>query len=189
MSQSADAMHRYQVAAARPGIAERVVDRDARAHERSCFLGRQLTCNQGHCFRRCDHVLGISAIEIEASDFAIHAHGEITTPTRFAYETMSAVPAYADALTFFPLRHIAANRIDASGNFMTRHSWILQTGPKSLFDEHVAVANPARLHFHANLAGARLGNLAFHQFPSATRFADLRRFHFLIHELRRRSWF
>jgi hypothetical protein len=47
-------------------------------------------------------VLGISAIEIEARDFAIDAHREIAAPAMFAHETMSAMPAYADALAFFP---------------------------------------------------------------------------------------
>jgi len=40
MSQSADAVHRDHVAPARARIAERVIDGDARAHERPCFLGR-----------------------------------------------------------------------------------------------------------------------------------------------------
>jgi len=96
---------------------------------------------------------------------------------------MSAVPAYADTLTVLPLRNVAANRIDASGDFMTRHPWILQTGPKSVFDQNVAVANAARLHFHADLAGARFGDFAFHQFKIPAGLADLRRFHFLTHEL------
>ena len=98
---------------------------------------------------------------------------------------MSAMPAHADALTFLPFRDVAADRIDASRDFMTRHARILKPGPQTLFDEHIAVANAARLHFHANLAGARLRDIAFHQFKISTGFADLRRFHFLIHKSNR----
>src|SRR5712691_8785157 len=93
---------------------------------------------------------------------------------------MPAMPADADALTFFPLRDVAADRIDASRDFMTRHPRILKPGPETLFDEHIAVANAARLHFHANLPSAWLRDFAFHQFPISTGFADLRRLHFHI---------
>src|SRR5205814_2297169 len=102
MSQPADAVHRHNVATARTRIAERVVNGDARAHEWSCFFRRQLIRNQRHRRHRRDHVLSISAIEIDTGDFAIYAHGEIAAPALFADKTMPAVPAYADALTFLP---------------------------------------------------------------------------------------
>jgi hypothetical protein len=59
-------------------------------------------------------------------------------------------PAYADALTFLPFRDVAADRIDASRDFMTRHTRILKPGPQTLFDDHIAVANAARLHLDAH---------------------------------------
>jgi hypothetical protein len=76
---------------------------------------------------------------------------------------MSAMPAYADALTLFPFRDVAADLIDASRDFMTRHTRITKPGPQTLFDGHIAVANAARLHFHANLPSIRLRDVAFHQ--------------------------
>jgi hypothetical protein len=72
------------------------------------------------------------------------------------------MPAYADALVFFPLRDIAADRIDASRDFMTRHPRILKPGPETLFDDKIAVTNAARLYFHANLPNAGLWDFAFH---------------------------
>jgi hypothetical protein len=54
---------------------------------------------------------------------------------------MSSMPAHADALTFLPFLHVVADCIDASPDFMTRHTRILKPGPKTLFDEHIAVAN------------------------------------------------
>jgi hypothetical protein len=96
---------------------------------------------------------------------------------------MSAMPAYADALTLLPFNDISADRIDASADFMTRHTRILNSGPQTLFNEHVAVANAARLHFHADLAGARLRDVAFHQFKIPAGFADLGRLHFRIHKI------
>jgi hypothetical protein len=72
------------------------------------------------------------------------------------------MPAYADALTFSPFRDVVADCIDAAGDFMTRDAGILKPGPETLLDDKIAVANAARLHFHANLLSARLRHVAFH---------------------------
>src|ERR1051325_6413200 len=57
---------------------------------------------------------------------------------------------------------------------MTRYARILDSGPQAIFDKHIAVANAACFHFHADLSGAWLGNIAFDQFPISVRFSDLR---------------
>ena len=74
--------------------------------------------------------------------------------------------------------HEIAGRIDAACNLVTRHARKLKPRPDTLLNEHIAVANATRLHFHANLPGAWLRNIAFHQFPIPARFTDLRRLHF-----------
>jgi hypothetical protein len=73
---------------------------------------------------------------------------------------MSAVPAYANALTFLPFRDVVTDRIDASRDFMTRHTRILKPGPETLLYDEIAVANAAGFHFHTNLLSARLGDIA-----------------------------
>lgn len=40
--------------------------------------------------------------------------------------------------------------------FMTRDGRIFKTGPETVLNQHVAVANPACFNFHPNLAGARI---------------------------------
>jgi hypothetical protein len=96
---------------------------------------------------------------------------------------MPTMPAHANSLTLIPNGDAAANRVDASRDFMTRHTRILNSGPQALFHKHIAVANAAGFHFHADLSGAWLRNVTFHQFPISARFADLRRLHFHIHEV------
>src|SRR5207253_10128615 len=100
---------------------------------------------------------------------AMYTTSEIPAPTVFADETMTAMPAYADVLTFLPFRDVAAERIDASRDFMTRHTRILEPEPQTLFDEHIAVANAARLHFHTNLPSAGLRDFAFRNFKWSIR--------------------
>src|SRR5207249_1058405 len=177
VSQSANAVHGHDVASPRARMAQRVEYGDARAHERPGFLRRQFIRNRRQRRRRRDHMLGIPAVEIDARDLAIGAHCEIAAPALFALEAMSTVPPDTDAPTLFPASDAAADRIDPPGDFMARHTGILNPGPETFFDEHVAVANAARLHLHANLSRARLRDVAFYQFPISAWFADLRRLH------------
>src|SRR4051812_46839360 len=131
-----------------------------------------------YCFRSDDQVLSVAAVEIDPGDLALHAHREIAAPAWVANKTMTAMPADSDWLTLRPWHDIASDRVDATGNFMTRHTWILNARPQTVLHQDIAVANATRLHFHANLSRARLRNFAFHQFKIPAGFADLRRLHF-----------
>src|SRR6266508_1035024 len=177
MPESADAVHGDDLSGARTRMAQRVVDRDARTHQGTRFLGRQCFGNRREGFRPCDHVFGVSAVEVEASDLSMHAHGEVPAPARCADETMSTMPAHTHALPFIPCGDVVADGIDVSRDFMTWHTWIRKPRPETFFDKHVAVANAARVYFHAHLPSARLRNHTLDQFPLSTRLTDLRRLH------------
>ena len=183
MSQSSNAMYRYHVAAPRARISQRVVHGDACTHERSCFRRWQFVRNRCHCRRWRNHILGISAVKIDARNLAIDAHSEIAAPALFADEIMSAMPAYAHALAFFPFCNPVADCIDAPGDLMTGHTRILKSGPQTFFNENVAVTNAARFYFHADLSGVWLWNVAFDEFKVSTRFTDLRCLHFRAHKM------
>src|SRR5947208_15805106 len=101
MSEPADAMHCHDVAAPRARIAQRVVHGDACTHERSRFLRWQFVRNRCHCRRWRNHILGISAVEIDARNLAIDAHSQIASPALFTDEIKSAMPAYSTPLAFF----------------------------------------------------------------------------------------
>src|SRR5436190_2147338 len=93
---------------------------------------------------------------------------------------MPAVPADAHALALFPVRDAITQGIDAPRDFVAWHTGILKSRPQTVFDEDIAVADATRVHFHANLSGARLGNVAFNQLKIPTGFTDLCSFHFRI---------
>jgi hypothetical protein len=94
---------------------------------------------------------------------------------------MAAMPADANALPFMPCGDVVADGIDASGDFMPWHAGILQPRPETVLDKYVAVANAARLDFHAHVPGARLRNTMLDQFPLSTRLTYLRRLHCCRH--------
>src|SRR5689334_14966179 len=177
MAQPADAVNRDDVSSASAGVPQCVVDRHPRAHEWSSFFSRNFIRDRRERTCRCDHVLRISTVEVNASHFAIDAHGEIAATTLLAHEIMKAVPTDTNSLPDGPRRDVVAERVDASSDLMTRHTRILKSRPDSVFDEHVAVTDTTRLNFHAHLCGARFGNVALDQFPVSTCTAYLRCFH------------
>src|SRR5206468_11879439 len=129
---------------------------DARAHERTCFFRGQFIGNRRERGRGCNHVLGVTAVEIDACHLAIHTHREVTAPALFALEAMATVPAYADALPNLPLRDAVADRVDAASNLMAWYTGVFKARPQSVFDKHVTMANPARLDLQPHLPQTRL---------------------------------
>jgi hypothetical protein len=95
---------------------------------------------------------------------------------------MTAMPADAYALLWPPCAHVVADGIDVSRNFMPGHTGILQARPETVFDKHVAMANAARLDFHAYVPGAGLRDFALDHFPVSPGLADLRRLHCCRHD-------
>ena len=95
---------------------------------------------------------------------------------------MAAMPAYTHALPFLPCGDVVADGIDASGDFMPWHAGILHPRPETVLDKYVAVANAARLDFHAYVPGAGLRDLALDHFPVSPGLADLRRLHCCRHD-------
>ena len=81
-----------------------------------------------------------------------------------------------------PLRDAGADGVDSSGDFVTRHTWILQAGPETILHDHVAVADAAGFDVHADLARTGFGEGALDQFPITASFADLCGFHRGSHE-------
>src|SRR2546426_6800857 len=137
MPESADAVHGDDLSGARTRMAQRVVDRDARTHKGPRFLGGQCVGNRREGFRPCDHVFGVSAVEVDTSDLALHAHREVPPPARVAHETMAAMPADAHALSWPPGAHVVTDGIDVSRDFIPGHTGILKSRPETVFDKHV----------------------------------------------------
>src|SRR6185369_16007354 len=160
MSKPANSMNGNKLSRASARVSQRVVDRDARAHEWPCFLRRQFVGDRGKRWCRRDHVLSVASIEIDAGHLAIDAHREVAAPAWFADETVSAVPAYADSLPGLPRGDGFAECVDASGDFVTRDARILKPRPLTFFDKSITVADAARFYLHANLSRSRLRDIA-----------------------------
>ena len=87
------------------------------------------------------------------------------------------MPSDSYPLTGLPQRHVGADRIDASGNFMARHARILKSRPLSFLDERVTVADTAGFHLDAHLPAPGLRNRALDDFEITSWLTDLNGFH------------
>src|SRR5258708_12337668 len=102
MSETANPLYRDKVARTRAGVAQGIEDRHARTHERSCFFRGYLVRNSRKCFRRCDHVFGVSAIIVDTRHLAINAHGQVAASPFLTHKIMAAIPPYPNGTARFP---------------------------------------------------------------------------------------
>ena len=65
---SAQTQHRDDIAGSRRAVAQRIVSRDARAHQRRGFHGRQIVRHQRHRDGRRHHVIRVTAVKRNAGD-------------------------------------------------------------------------------------------------------------------------
>src|SRR5262249_16441516 len=112
----------------------------------------------------CHHVLGIAPIASKASDLLPLAIDEIAFPATITGETVSAVPAHADALAVLPGGDTGANLVDAPHYLMTGDAGVRDAGPETVLDQVIAVANAARFDLDADLIRSRLGKRPLHRF-------------------------
>jgi hypothetical protein len=102
---------------------------------------------------------------------------EIAAPARIANEAMAPMPANTHSLARLPLADVWTDCINASGDFVSWDTRVLNGRQKSFFDEHITVANAARLDLDAHLTTIGLRNGTFNKFEVSTRFANLNGFH------------
>jgi hypothetical protein len=86
---------------------------------------------------------------------------------------VSAVPADANALSFFPRGNAVADLINDAHDFVPGNAWIFNSGQHAFFREHIAVTHATGLNFNAHFASAGFGNLTFHDLKGTAGFANL----------------
>jgi hypothetical protein len=107
-----------------------------------------------------NHVLSVTAIVVDAGNFAIDAHREISAPAFIADEIVSTVPADADALTQSPRSDVITNRIDPPRDFVTGNPRILN-GQNTFLDDGIAMTDSARFNLQKNFAWFGFRNVTF----------------------------
>src|SRR5262249_3712028 len=144
---------------------------------RLCFHMRERVWSGCQCLDWRHHVFLISAVITDTADFLVLAMPEITSPALAASVVVTAMPAHAHALSFFPRGNAGPDFINDAGHFVPGDARVLYSRHHAFFREHVAVANATSLNFDAYLPCAGLRNLTLHDFKGGAGFADLRRLH------------
>jgi hypothetical protein len=76
-------------------------------------------------------------------------------------------------LALCPSNNAFANRINNSGDFMSRNPRVLNARPHSLLGQGIAVADATGVDLYTHVSDAGLRDLAFNEFKGATSVTDL----------------
>jgi hypothetical protein len=76
---------------------------------------------------------------------------------------MPPVPAYSDALSYFPAENARAYGVNHAGNFVPWNARVRDAWSRAFFSVFVTMANAASLHFDADKTRSRLRDFVFHQ--------------------------
>jgi len=178
MAEPSYALHGYEIAGARTRIAKRIENCDAGTKQGRGLGGRKFVWDGGDSLGRGDHVFLITAVVADGGDLFVLAIHEIAAAAGVAGEIMTAVPSDARALAGFPVSDVGAYSVDATGDFVSGNTWILEAGPMAFLYERVAVTDTAGLDFDPDLLAGGFGNVSFDEFEITAGLADLDSFHF-----------
>ena len=80
-------------------------------------------------------MFGVTAIERNSGrEQRYISRKEIAAPAMVAVSAVSTMPANPNPLTILPWLHSFTDKIDNSDDFMSRHTRILNTWPRSILD-------------------------------------------------------
>src|SRR5215470_13958394 len=102
MPEPPDALDGNNISGPGAAMAQRVERSNAGTHQRARFGGIQPVRDCREPFGGSEHVLLIAAIKVDPRNFLVVARNEIALATGRAGEVVTAVPADADSLPFFP---------------------------------------------------------------------------------------
>ncbi len=177
VTESANALHRDQIAGESAAVPQRVVGGDSSAEQWSRFGILQAIGHRSQCFNRRDHVLLISAVIADAGDHHILTIGKVAAPALDTGIVLTAMPADSDTLPFLPRRNTRTQFIDDADYLMSGNAWILNSRPSAFFGEHVTVANTTSLDFDPHLTWTGFRNFALDDAEVCASFRDLRYLH------------
>jgi hypothetical protein len=98
---------------------------------------------------------------------------KVTTAARIAVTAVPAVPADSDPVALCPSSYAFADRVDDSGDFMSRHPRVPDARPCSLLGHGIAVADATSIDLYTHVSSDGLCDLAFNEFKGATGLSDL----------------
>ncbi|SPE28870.1 hypothetical protein SBA2_410053 [Acidobacteriia bacterium SbA2] len=160
VAQTANTLHRHQVARQRPTVPQRVVGGNSGAQQWCSFDVAQTVRYRRQGLDGSHHELLVPTVIADARDFHIAAIAEVSAPAGVARSVMAAVPAHANTLALLPGGNTRTEFINNARDLVPGNSGILNAWPQAILGEHVTVADPTGLHLDAYVTCAGRGNFA-----------------------------
>src|SRR5215831_14696866 len=162
VAEPAEAEDRDEVARPGTAVAQRVERCHAGAHQRRGVWRGQLRGHPCEGRRRGDQVVGVAAVERDASHLRAGLAGEKVAATAVvAGEAVPGVPTDADALAGLPpLRDVLAHGVDHTDHLVPRDARKGDAGPLALLGKDIAVADAAGLDLDPHGPWSRVGDRA-----------------------------
>src|SRR5581483_515353 len=112
-------------------------------------------------FRRSNHIIRITTVEMQRGHLAINTRKEIASKTVYAMAASPTEPADTNSLSGFPPIDTGADGINDAGDFMTRNTRIGYAWHKVLFNDCIAVTDSTGLNFDSDCSRVWFRNVAF----------------------------
>lgn len=130
---------------------------DTGAEERSRLGETDSVGDCGEPLGGGDEVFGVATVVDDARNLGALTCGEFPPATGLANGTMTAEPADTDTPSHGPVLDPIPEGIDDAGDFVARDARVGEPREQALFCYGVAMADSAGFDFHADLAGAGIG--------------------------------
>jgi len=98
---------------------------------------------------------------------------KVAAAARVAIAAVSAMPADADSLAWCPSNDACPDRVNNSGDLMSRDPRVLNARPGSFLCERITVANATSLNLDAHQTRSGFGDFTFNNFPRPIGTSDL----------------
>jgi hypothetical protein len=122
----------------------------------------------------------VAAVVADPGNLQVPTIDEVAAAAWVAFETVSTMPSDADTIAEFPIARAFADRVDYSGDFVSRRARIGDAWPRSLFRKKVAMAYSARLYLNPDLAARWLDDFFVEKFEGTFGLLDSNGFHIRV---------
>jgi hypothetical protein len=174
---SKSGIHRLITALEERGFLRRLPHRARAPKQGRGGCRAQVVRNCSQRLDRCDHIVCIAAVIVDAGYSEVAAGNEIAASAAVADKADSAEPADTDPLTDAPSGNLGARLFNTAGDLVPWHGWVMNSGEATRCNKFIAMTDAASLYLKADFTRTGLGHRPLNQLEGCVRFVNLHNTH------------